>query len=208
MFRCPQCLEEKPTTDFYPSQRRNGSWCKSCFIRWHRERAGPSPEPRPCEWCGKMIEHPTKHKQRFCSANCKQRELYLRTHPKVERPCQNCGIDISHRRNDAKWCSDSCRELLRRKRLGPEGRRATKLKVYGLTIEGYEALLVAQGGGCAICGREVHRGNDPRKLHVDHDHATGRVRGILCANCNNVLGHAADDPELLTRAIEYLRAYA
>jgi hypothetical protein len=62
-------------------------------------------------------------------------------------------------------------------------------------------MLAAQGGGCAICARP------PRpdiSLHVDHDHATGRLRGILGWPCNNLLGDVHDDMSLLLAAAEYL----
>jgi hypothetical protein len=77
-------------------------------------------------------------------------------------------------------------------------RRRTKLKRYGLTIEDYEVILQTQRGRCAIC-----RG--PAPTNVDHDHVTGKVRGILCQRCNIGLGIFYDDPEILKRAIEYLR---
>lgn len=62
-------------------------------------------------------------------------------------------------------------------------------------------MLASQGGGCAICGRA------PREdiaLHVDHDHATGAIRGLTCFRCNNALGDFADDPSLLEHAAAYL----
>ncbi|MEV4708088.1 endonuclease VII domain-containing protein [Actinoplanes sp. NPDC049316] len=55
-----------------------------------------------------------------------------------------------------------------------------------------------RGGVCAICG-----GDDPQ--HLDHDHRTGEVRGILCFNCNGGLGQFRDDPVLLADAIAYLK---
>jgi Recombination endonuclease VII len=62
-------------------------------------------------------------------------------------------------------------------------RRKPRAAQLGITDADYEALLAAQGGGCAICG------NPPktRRLHVDHDHKTGKVRGLLCHRCNRAL---------------------
>jgi hypothetical protein len=76
-------------------------------------------------------------------------------------------------------------------------RKSHLKRKYGITLEDFEALLAAQGGGCAICGRE---GVD----HVDHDHRTGRVRGILCFRCNVALGQLDDDPERLLAALTYI----
>jgi hypothetical protein len=69
--------------------------------------------------------------------------------------------------------------------------------VYGLSIEKWDALLAEQGGGCAICGQT-------KKLHVDHDHKTQEVRGILCGGCNRALGCMDDDPERMLAAVRYL----
>lgn len=70
------------------------------------------------------------------------------------------------------------------------------------TVEEYDAMLAAQGGGCAICEIKVDRNG--RRLAVDHCHDTGVVRGILCMNCNATLGRMNDDPALLRKAAEYL----
>lgn len=69
---------------------------------------------------------------------------------------------------------------------------------YGITAEHAERMVAEQGGLCAIC-REA-----PAE-HVDHDHATGRVRGMLCFNCNGALGQFRDRTDLMLRAIGYLR---
>lgn len=71
-------------------------------------------------------------------------------------------------------------------------------KRYGLTKKEYLAL----GINCMICGTNK---TNTMRLHVDHDHKTGKVRGILCNNCNNGLGRFNDNPELLFKALEYLQ---
>lgn len=75
---------------------------------------------------------------------------------------------------------------------------------YGLTFEDYTRMLEAQGGVCAICkgppsGRWKHR------FHIDHDHKTDRVRGLLCFHCNAMLGNARDQASILSAAVTYLR---
>jgi hypothetical protein len=80
-------------------------------------------------------------------------------------------------------------------------RKSHLKRKYSLTIDDYDEMLAKQGGGCAICGRP------PRpdiSLHVDHDHETGRIRGLLCFRCNNALGDFLDDPALLREAATYL----
>lgn len=83
--------------------------------------------------------------------------------------------------------------------------RAGHLKrKYGITLEQYDEMLAAQGGVCAVCGREPR---DDISLHVDHDHETGALRGLLCFRCNNSLGDLGDDPDLLRRAASYLDSH-
>lgn len=71
---------------------------------------------------------------------------------------------------------------------------------YGITVEEYDRMVEAQGGRCAICERPP----GANRLAVDHDHATGHVRGLLCPSCNGVLGRWADEVDRFQRAAEYL----
>jgi len=73
-------------------------------------------------------------------------------------------------------------------------------RTFGITQSDYDAILEMQRGGCAICGKRPGK----ISLHVDHDHATGEVRGLLCVGCNNALGQFHDDRELLARACDYI----
>lgn len=78
---------------------------------------------------------------------------------------------------------------------------------YGISLLEYQQLLAAQGAKCAICERaeqSVRQGRSFR-LAVDHCHTTGKIRGLLCANCNRGVGLLGDDPEACDRAAEYLR---
>lgn len=72
----------------------------------------------------------------------------------------------------------------------------------GISADEFDALLAAQGGGCAICGAVPER---VAGLHLDHCHETGAIRGICCSRCNHGLGLFRDDPELLEAAARYLR---
>lgn len=84
-----------------------------------------------------------------------------------------------------------------------ETRERHLVRKYGVTLADYARMLKEQGGGCAICGlpeSDAYKGS----LHVDHCHATGAVRGLLCRGCNHILGHLKDDPELLRSSIQYL----
>ncbi|HAM41948.1 MAG TPA: hypothetical protein DCP69_11645 [Candidatus Omnitrophica bacterium] len=83
------------------------------------------------------------------------------------------------------------RELTKRRHLA---------KLYGISMEEYDRWLEAQNGRCAICEAEPSR----RMLAVDHDHETGKIRGLLCTRCNVAIGGLNDNPALLRKAIVYL----
>lgn len=77
---------------------------------------------------------------------------------------------------------------------------------YGITRDDYDQMLSDQGGVCAICGRpetKISRGALCH-LSVDHDHVTGKIRGLLCSACNIGIGAFHDDTEIMARAIRYL----
>jgi len=91
--------------------------------------------------------------------------------------------------------------------------RRKRLKKYGLTIADYDRMVIAQGGCCKICrrpprNRKTVTGRKYFQLDVDHCHKTKRVRGLLCYNCNAILGHAKDNLDVLRAAIAYLEAAA
>lgn len=79
-------------------------------------------------------------------------------------------------------------------------------KRYGLTLNDVLTLLASQDNNCAICGQRESGTPLSRRLFIDHDHATGRVRGLLCHHCNAALGGFRDDPARLRAAIVYLAA--
>lgn len=86
------------------------------------------------------------------------------------------------------------------------------MKRYGIGLSDYNRMFDKQGGVCAICGKEEtrvdHRTKKVSRLAIDHDHATNKVRGLLCHGHNNSLGHFNDDPKLLTSAIAYLAKHS
>lgn len=78
---------------------------------------------------------------------------------------------------------------------------------YGLTPEAFNELLDSQGGKCAVCGTNEYVG--PGKCpHIDHDHKTGKIRGLVCVRCNVLLGMAQDQHERFIAAIRYLEKHA
>jgi len=74
---------------------------------------------------------------------------------------------------------------------------------HGLSITEFDNLLLAQDNKCLICGQPLDLLN-PKLIHIDHNHLTGKVRGILCNKCNMAIGLLRDNPEYIRNALEYL----
>ncbi len=89
-----------------------------------------------------------------------------------------------------------------------ENRRRNLMRMHGISVEEWQAMLMSQDGLCAICGQpprgKKDRWGNPPRLHVDHDHDSGGVRALLCNTCNQGLGLFGDSVELLTKAAAYL----
>lgn len=109
--------------------------------------------------------------------------------------CRSC------RRDDRRaWRIRNPDHDKRRYWANPQGERERHLvRKYGVSLAEYDRMLAAQDGKCAVCGKTQQRAFD-----VDHDHATGIVRGLLCTSCNRMIGHAGDSEDNLRRAADYL----
>lgn len=118
-----------------------------------------------------------------------------RLYNRPQNRCQEC-VKAAAR----KWRGENP-ELIRDRQVG------YRLKFHhGIERGDYDRILAEQGGGCAICGATA--AGRWGTLHVDHDHTTGALRGILCHRCNTALGLFGEDPGLMDRAADYLEATA
>lgn len=129
----------------------------------------------------------------------------------VEKALKEFYTDTRRKDGATSWCRECWREhdAGRREKLGPRGRKDRKLKyMYGMSYTEYSAMLKSQNGVCDICkGKETVTNNKSGKLQklcVDHDHATGKVRALLCTACNKGLGLFLDDPARVLAAYEYI----
>tara|TARA_E500000331_G_C16731395_1_gene486828 strand:- start:41 stop:475 length:435 start_codon:yes stop_codon:yes gene_type:complete len=140
--------------------------------------------------------------------------------------CKNCGIEKDldkfktvYRRykrkrdggtsvyeNKRNWCRKCEHERLKvwRKDNPTKMKEHSLRKKYGINMNEYGQLLKEQNYECAICKSLEPKGKGA--FHVDHCHETGRVRGLLCHNCNAGIGFLQDNPTILSKAIDYLKA--
>lgn len=80
---------------------------------------------------------------------------------------------------------------------------------YGLSLERYKQLFLQQGGSCAICVEKlILFGRGRKSAHLDHSHASGKVRAFLCGACNKALGLVKESKQVLSRMIDYLETYS
>lgn len=124
--------------------------------------------------------------------------------------CRPCGAAktrewrAAHPEHWAQWSAEHHDEILARRR----ARRADKdyrlreslRDLHGLSVEEFNVQLAAQSVRCAICHERPKEG----RLHVDHDHGTGRFRGLLCGSCNKAFGLFHDDLDRLKEAVRYI----
>jgi hypothetical protein len=114
------------------------------------------------------------------------------------RSCAYCGTDISHMYKRRRYCTISCSKThyWERRRDGLIDASPRRSQSW---IAERQERLEQQGGLCAICQTEIMG-----LPHLDHDHETGKTRGVLCVKCNAGLGFFKDNPELLRAALAYL----
>jgi endogenous inhibitor of DNA gyrase (YacG/DUF329 family) len=110
------------------------------------------------------------------------------------RDCRHCGKEFQPASGSQVYCSYDCRLDHR------------PLKKHGVSADEYNRIFALQAGRCALCGKDYYGWNSSttRPLAIDHCHETGKVRGLLCGDCNTALGRFGDDPARLRAAADYL----
>jgi hypothetical protein len=129
--------------------------------------------------------------------DCKQCNLAARAAKYRENPRPTIERVIRWQQKNREQYQARQREYVESGKKSISNRKSHLKRKYGLTLEAFAELLASQGGGCAICGRTDAD-------NVDHDHATGRVRGILCFKCNVAIGLVDEDPDRAHAAAAYL----
>jgi hypothetical protein len=119
--------------------------------------------------------------------------------PPERRICGSCLKPLSKKRLRNKYCYTCEKSVVKARR--ETTHRLRVAETYGMDVGDYDLIYAKQGGKCAICWRATGK---TRRLSVDHDHKSGKVRGLLCSTCNRMLGHARDDTDFFARAINYL----
>lgn len=212
--RCPRCCKPKTKAAFSRTKNRKGefvrsSYCRDCYREINQE------------W------RRTGDNQAKVTAKARHRRQFLRARSHVEMPPSKFCPRCETMKPASEWGRDKSRVdglpgvckscgvaavLAYYARDEARARRGHLLQRYGISLADWDRMFEKQGGRCAICMRHegdlLARKNLSRgfraKLVVDHCHMTGKIRGLLCDECNNLLGRARDDVTVLSRAIAYL----
>lgn len=202
-----------------PEKNKNATYCsivckqKAIDERKSREALeNRTRRARFCKWCKAELGPEKRSNVKFCSVQCGDywhnniaKLMTLQAKKAARRTCEVCNGPIPDSRfNGAVYCSQRCMRLAGRSMtptITARQQGANLMRLYGITIEQRDAMFVGQGSVCAIC---VATETNGKGWHVDHDHVTGKIRGILCHRCNLMLGNSKDDSTRLRAAADYL----
>jgi hypothetical protein len=228
--KCSKCGVEKPLECFAKDKKGSsgvGYWCRECSSDNNKNRASrhlPTRNVGGVKKCIKCnVDKPvldfnksSHHKDgltslcKLCNSNkgatarsiLKSRDWSLIKVPESKK-CRVCGLvkegtNFGKNKSRVDGLGDTCRKCHRDLRI----ERRYKVSKYW-----YDDQLVKQGGKCAICGTSNPETGDKKHFSIDHDHFTGKIRGLLCNVCNVFIGDARDSVSILKKAIAYLEYY-
>ena len=186
MKKCSCCKVFRELSEFVKSKRRQGGLtedCKRC--RYARTEAWRKRNPEKVRAYGKLWRSLSEKKEIIL----KNKRKYRERHPEKAREQVRAAV----RKNKVRYAVKNFGYWLKER--------------YGITVDQYHEIAGAQKGVCAICKRAQLCEDKTKfrgRLFVDHCHASGRVRGLLCFKCNVMLGCANDKIEVLLGAVKYL----
>lgn len=191
MKRCSKCGVEKALMEFHSDKSKKDGKnprCKEChrerFARYYKENS-EKVKTKNTKWFQKNPEKARAYVAKWHKKNAERLKAYKAKYREdnLERL----------KANSRKWFDDN-----------PGAARSHALRrKYGLTPEAWLEMYEAQGGCCLICQNSFSENR--KHIHVDHNHDTAEVRGLLCGNCNKALGLLGEDPNTLARAVKYLQ---
>jgi hypothetical protein len=167
-------------------------YCKKCLIglskkRYLRIRKEPTNKRAPTENIPEGMKGCSQ-----CSSILPREDFYSSKtrggEPKLHSWCKEC-VNRRYKENPLKW------------------KRSHLMREYGITVEQFNEMVSIQRGRCPLCTNKFDSSKKTTTAHVDHDHATGDVREVLCQKCNMVLGLVKENEDTLRRMITYLQKH-
>ncbi len=222
---CKVCQGKKPLGDFpgrYDGTGRLRNECRECDNASKRERYAETKggrleakktlresDPKRCIKCGEIkpldqfgVHNREKGQHRNMCRDCSS--AWLKEYNKSPEGQKVRGDYREQNKEKMEVYQELYRNDPEKQKLAKEYHRKYDLmKQFGLTPDDYDEILNKQNGRCAVCKSD--RFDSKRKtLAVDHDHVTGKVRGLFCRRCNQAIGAFEDNPDLLRKAATYL----
>ena len=158
-----------------------------------------------CSHCGIVFDRRGGYPRKYCSSKCYQAAKIS----KLGRKLTKAEINAAYRKRNTEKHLKQAREYYYRTRRQQKNKRL--MGRYGVSIEWYEAQLLKQENKCAGCNQPEKATNSRTGvlfgLAVDHDHETGKVRGLLCAHCNAILGAIEAHRDTVAQLLTYLKLY-
>lgn len=199
MKLCRMCNETKTLEHFARDKSKKdglNAYCRPCAVA---KQAALLLKPN--------ARNDAKDGMKYCQ-RCKETKPVAefsnstKTFDKLDRRCKTCNYELHNawrlkNLDHAKEQQKAWRDANPQRVKDFERRRS-----YGVPPGWYAETLAAQGGGCAACGTAVPGGRGD--FHVDHCHDSGKVRGLLCANCNLAVGHVRNNPEIAEALKQYI----
>ncbi len=199
---CSKCGHTKPLDSFYQNGRFLRPECKECSNKGAKPKTPEQQAVYNARWLEKLRKDPERYAKRLA---------HIRKH---YDPVRSKADKLRYREalvsDPDRLAAHAARRAEYGQRPEVKASRAKALRkwTYGLSDEEYTSMLDTQHGKCAICKKEpIGRIDKTRKLHVDHCHTTGKVRGLLCLHCNRGLGGFLDSVPSLQTAIKYLERH-
>ena len=178
MKTCSRCKELKGASDFAVYNGKLWCWCRAC------QRAA-------------SVSYRARNREKVRAS---AKEYGIRNRDRRMELCREWRA--KNRTRHLEGCRR--RDALRRAADPEYDRRRNFRQKYKITIEQYDAMYRDQNGVCAICARLNLSG---RRLAVDHDHDTGKIRGLLCSRCNSAIGLARESLDVLKMTVVYLEKH-
>lgn len=213
MKRCSKCDLPKEESEFCKKLSGLNPSCRTCVAianaKWRRESESSEKASQRAarkerkEEAARLLAH---FNQKFCGG-CgllKSSEEFYTCRGRLSSSCKSCCQRKGNLRRAANPQAFRDRSKIQR-RDNPDVTKGYHLKdSFGITFEEYRQKLTEQNGVCAVC----NQGPEKRKLCVDHDHESGKIRGLLCGRCNTALGSLKESVVIIQALLEYLKKHS
>src|SRR3990167_3179473 len=177
------------------AKRKKGYW-----RQWYRDHR----RERIAESIKYQKEH-REQRRRYMQVWSERNREHIREYRRKTKTTRNARRRQLYRRDE--WRRIKQRQQSKEwQEKNPSKRLAQRLRPFGISVQEYQTILTEQNNKCAICERRRNIDHKRfKRLHLDHNHKTGKVRGLLCSSCNLGLGKFRDDPTIIEKAAMYLR---